>query len=176
MANYYGKEPSSDFFAHYGVEGMKWGVRKKVYEVKDRFNRSLQALPYRVTPQYREAKRKLIMMSESIGKDRRDPRDTTGRFGRGNIDLNKRKVVKNRNGSISTEQSFSVNLDGKETLLPTIVNGKKISEDDAIDWYYRTGQYLGQFDTIPEAEEYAQKLHNRQDWYYHQKNKLKKGK
>lgn len=27
---YYGREPSSDFFAHYGVRGMKWGVRKAI--------------------------------------------------------------------------------------------------------------------------------------------------
>lgn len=27
---YYGVAPSSDFFAHYGVKGMKWGVRKAI--------------------------------------------------------------------------------------------------------------------------------------------------
>lgn len=26
--NYYGNEPSSDFIAHYGIKGMKWGVRR----------------------------------------------------------------------------------------------------------------------------------------------------
>lgn len=26
---YYGREPSSDFFMHYGIKGMKWGVRRK---------------------------------------------------------------------------------------------------------------------------------------------------
>ncbi len=30
MSEYYGIAPSSDFFAHYGVKGMKWGVRKAV--------------------------------------------------------------------------------------------------------------------------------------------------
>lgn len=28
--DYYGVSPSSDFFAHYGVKGMKWGVRKAI--------------------------------------------------------------------------------------------------------------------------------------------------
>lgn len=28
--DYYGREPSSDFFMHYGVKGMKWGVRKAI--------------------------------------------------------------------------------------------------------------------------------------------------
>ena len=27
---YYGVSPSSDFFAHYGVKGMRWGVRKAI--------------------------------------------------------------------------------------------------------------------------------------------------
>lgn len=31
MNEYYGVSPSSDFFAHYGVRGMKWGVRKAIY-------------------------------------------------------------------------------------------------------------------------------------------------
>lgn len=30
MSEYYGVSPSSDFFAHYGVKGMKWGVRRAI--------------------------------------------------------------------------------------------------------------------------------------------------
>jgi hypothetical protein len=26
---YYGKDPSSDFFMHFGIRGMKWGIRRK---------------------------------------------------------------------------------------------------------------------------------------------------
>ena len=94
--------------------------------------------------------------------------DTTGQWGRGNINLNKRTVLKNSDGSISTEESFSTNIDGKEVLLPTIINGKRVSERAAIEHYKRTGEHLGKFNTVKEAEEYAQKLHERQDWYYHQ--------
>lgn len=92
--------------------------------------------------------------------------DTIGRWGKGNIDLNNRVVIYNIDGSISTERSFSVGIDDKEVLLPTIINGVIVSEDEAIDHFYETNEYLGKFDTIEEAEEYAEKLHERQEWYY----------
>jgi hypothetical protein len=97
-----------------------------------------------------------------------DTEDTTGQYGRGNIDLNNRSVVYNSDGSISTEQSFSFYDEdtGKEVLIPTVINGRIVSEDEAIDHYYQTGEYLGMFDTPQEADEYAEMLHNRQDWYY----------
>ena len=86
---------------------------------------------------------------------------------RGNIDIDHRPVLYNDDGTISTEESFSVGIDGKEVLLPTIINGKRVSEQEAINHYYETGDHLGIFDTPEEAEEYAERLHNRQDWYYH---------
>ena len=88
--------------------------------------------------------------------------------GMGNIDLNSRAVVKNPDGSISTEKSFSTNINGKEVLLPTIVNGKEVSEKEAINHYYKTGEHLGKFDTPEQADKYAQALHERQDWYYNE--------
>ena len=95
-------------------------------------------------------------------------KDTTGQYGMGNIDLNNRQVVQNDDGTISTEQSFSFYDEdtGKEVLIPTVIDGQIVSEQEAIDHYYETGEYLGMFDTPEEADEYAEKLHNRQDWYY----------
>ena len=89
-------------------------------------------------------------------------------YGKGNIDLNSREVVQNDDGSISTEASFSFYDEdtGKEVLIPTVINGQFVSEDEAIEHYYQTGEYLGRFDTPEEADEYAERLHNRQDWYY----------
>lgn len=88
-------------------------------------------------------------------------------YGKGNIDLNNRKILRNKDGSISTEQSMSFgDENGNEILVPTIINGKKVSEKEAIDHYYKTGEHLGKFETIKEAEEYAQALHNRQDKFY----------
>ncbi len=99
--------------------------------------------------------------------------DTTGRYGEGTIDLNNRKVVENDDGSFSTELSFSFYDEdsGKEVLIPTVIDGRIVSEDEAIDHYYETvaagkPEYLGMFDTPEEADEYAEMLHERQEWYY----------
>lgn len=54
MSEYYGvSTPTSDFLAHYGVKGMKWGVRKAIEEGgRAATNRSLSR-------QFRKAERKL---------------------------------------------------------------------------------------------------------------------
>ena len=79
----------------------------------------------------------------------------------GNIDLNNRKIVYNPDGSFSTESSFSVNIDGNEVILPTIINGKRVSQQEAITHYYQTGEHLGIFNSIEAANKYAEQIHNR---------------
>lgn len=103
--------------------------------------------------------------------DRHDP---VGQYGKGTIDLNNRIVVNNPDGSISTDLSFSFYDEdtGKEILIPRIVNGKVLTEQQAIDHYYETArenrpEYFGMFDDWKDADEYATMLHNRGDWYYH---------
>lgn len=55
-------------------------------------------------------------------------------------------------------------------LIPTIVwqndQPTSLSDEDAIDWYYATGQYLGKFSSLSEADEYAENLHLAQEQYY----------
>ena len=93
--------------------------------------------------------------------------DKLGRYGAGNIDLYKRPQVKNSDGSISTVRSMSFNDGQNEVLIPTLSDdGRILSENDAIDNYYKTGQYLGKFNTVDDANNYAQRLHNEQDRYY----------
>ena len=84
----------------------------------------------------------------------------------GNIDLNKRKVARNRDGSISTEKSISIGVGKNEVLIPTVVNGKVVSDEDAIAHYKKTGENLGTFKSVAEANAYAEALHKRQQKFY----------
>lgn len=85
----------------------------------------------------------------------------------GNIDLARRPVVKNADGTISTIKSIGVNIDGAEVLIPTVSSdGKMLSDDDAVAEYIRTGQHLGKFERPEDASSYALKLHESQAKMY----------
>ena len=94
-----------------------------------------------------------------------------GQYGAGNIDLYDRPQYRNANGSISTVDSTSYNIDGQEVLLPTVWNRNGTpyhsSNDEEILRRYRdTGEYLGKFSTVEEANDYAEKLHLEQQERY----------
>lgn len=90
----------------------------------------------------------------------------------GNIDLDNRPVVHNEDGSFSTVLSTSFeDDDGKEVLIPMIRTDEDgtpiiMSEDEARNWYYATGEHLGKFDSVEEANAYAEKLSERQGKVY----------
>jgi hypothetical protein len=99
----------------------------------------------------------------------------------GTLDVANRPVVRNADGSVSTEYSFSRNDPKKnlEVLVPSVVNGKfmtptgekppegspaeKAMFDAAWGHYQNTGEHLGAFDTPENADNYANWLHTRQD-------------
>lgn len=80
----------------------------------------------------------------------------------GNIDVGTRPAVNNPDGSVSTVRSISINDNGKEILIPTVVNGRVVSNSDAIAAYRKTGQHLGVFDTPEHATAFAQNLHQQE--------------
>ena len=90
-----------------------------------------------------------------------------GQYGVGNIDLYNRPQVQLPNGSIATVQSMSFNENGKEVLIPMVSDdGKILSEKDAIAAYKKSGKHFGRFNTVKEANEYADLLHLEQERLY----------
>ena len=95
-----------------------------------------------------------------------------GKYGEGNIDLYNRPVLTNSDGSISTVDSVTYEIDGVYVVLPTIVraeNGtpKRLETDEEILAHYeKTGEYLGKFKSEGEADTYATQLHYAQEYRY----------
>lgn len=83
----------------------------------------------------------------------------------GNIDPFNRPILYNGDGSYSTTSSMSFNDGAFEVLVPTVVGGKRLTDEQAKAHYYDTGEHLGKFRTPDDADLYATKLHNRQAAY-----------
>lgn len=103
----------------------------------------------------------------------------TGLLQPGNINLVGRPVVKNADGTISSEYSTSFgDENGREILVPTVVNGRFLTKNGkkplegsdeeremfrrAQQHYEQSGEHLGIFDSPDNADAYAQIVHSRQ--------------
>lgn len=87
-----------------------------------------------------------------------------------NIDVNNLPQVQNRipgEGGISTVRSMGVNVDGAETLIPTVVEGQlpataEEAERRAMDYYLRKRRHLGKFASPAASDAAATLLHERE--------------
>jgi hypothetical protein len=95
-----------------------------------------------------------------------DTQHAAGMVTPGNLDPWNRPVLHNSDGSYSTTSSMSIGTDAGETLIPTVVDGKRLSNDAAIAHFKATGENLGTFSTPAAADTYATSLHNAQASMY----------
>ena len=87
-----------------------------------------------------------------------------------NIDVSNLPEVKNRipgEGGISTVRSMGINMNGKETLIPTVVEGKlpasaEEAERQAVDYYLRKRRHLGKYASPAASDAAATLLHERE--------------
>jgi hypothetical protein len=84
----------------------------------------------------------------------------------GNIDLTKRPKVQNDDGSYSTVRTMTITTDQGAVNIPTVVNGRVVSEKEAMDHYRKTGEHLGIYGSVDEAVKEAEKLHDEQAELY----------
>jgi hypothetical protein len=77
----------------------------------------------------------------------------------GNIDVSKLPAVRNPDGSYSTVRSMGIEMDGKFYLIPTVINGRVVSDEEAIKSFEKTGKHLGIFGSQAESDAYAERLH-----------------
>ena len=83
----------------------------------------------------------------------------------GNININQFfEEARNEDGSVSTVNTISINEDGKEVLIPTTWSGKNHTEQEAIDRYHDTGLNFGSFESVEDANTYAENLHKFEEW------------
>jgi hypothetical protein len=84
----------------------------------------------------------------------------------GNINILSRPQVKNPQGGISTVDSTSFNIGGREVLVPRVVGNRVVSPREALLNYLETGKHLGVFKNVAAANSYAELLHRQQALYY----------
>jgi hypothetical protein len=84
----------------------------------------------------------------------------------GNINLGKRPRVKNKDGSISTVRSITVEMDGHHILIPTVIGTQVVSDDEAIRHFRQTSQHLGIYKSAKAANKAAAQLHKDQAKFY----------
>ena len=85
----------------------------------------------------------------------------------GNIDLSYRKILPNPDQSTSSISSMTAGFTDGEgrpftALIPTVIDGKRLSPEQAIDYYRKTGQHLGKFSNQQSADTYSKMLSERQ--------------
>lgn len=98
----------------------------------------------------------------TFGQPKEDVTETVRASGRmvaaPNIDLNRRTPVTNMDGTVSTEDSITIEEDNVFINIPTIIKGKRVTDEEALTHYHRTGEHLGKFTSKEAAVKYAEQI------------------
>jgi len=87
-----------------------------------------------------------------------------GLISKGNINLDNLKSLKNEDGTTSSVSTMTAEFDGKTYLLPTVVDGKRLSQDEAVENFKSTRNHLGIFQSLQDADLYDEELHKSKGW------------
>ena len=66
-------------------------------------------------------------------------------------DINRPSYI-HEDGKRRSEYRVGMNIDGEETLIPTVVNGRQLTDDEALQRYQKTGLHMGKYKTPEEAD------------------------
>lgn len=78
----------------------------------------------------------------------------------GNINTSQLPATNNPDGSHSTVRTIGVEQNGREYNIPTVIDGKVVSNEEAIAAFQKTGRHLGAFRNAQDAERAAVGLHD----------------
>lgn len=102
------------------------------------------------------------------------PSGETNEWG-GNLRNEGRKVMlrRDKNGKVSgystTTSMTTKDDDGSFVVIPTVVDGRELSPEDAVSHYRKTGEYWGKANDEDSAREIARKVHERHQSGYQRK-------
>jgi hypothetical protein len=68
-----------------------------------------------------------------------------------------RPSYKNEEGQTVSENKVTVGFDDGEYVIPTVIDGKQLTEEQAIAEFKRTGLHMGKFNSSNDADISAQK-------------------
>ncbi|KKK58140.1 hypothetical protein LCGC14_3047440, partial [marine sediment metagenome] len=77
------------------------------------------------------------------------------------IDFSRPKLEGKEPGEFATEETITVEIDNKFLNIPTIIDGRRVSNEEAIKHAKRTGENVGVFDTQEEAISTAERRSKR---------------
>lgn len=91
-----------------------------------------------------------------LNKEYLDPRDYQARRGLlGAVDMTRPKL-QNADSSFSTEETITIEQDGRFYNIPTIVQGQRVPEDAAVLlWRGGSNPHVGEFNSLEQALDIA---------------------